>query len=55
MPPTPGPRTLVLPAGASFVLTDDQHATTETLTIDDDCRPTGTHAFTVTSPAGCLR
>jgi len=55
LPPAPGPRTLVLPAGTSFQLTDDQHGTSETLTIDDDCRPTRTHAFTATSPAGCSR
>jgi hypothetical protein len=55
LPPAPGPRTLVLAAGTSIVLTDDQHTTTETLTIDDDCRPTHTQAFTATSPAGCSR
>jgi hypothetical protein len=53
--PAPGPRTLVLPADSSFTLTDDQHNTTETLTIDDDCRPSGTHAFAVTNPPGCSR
>ena len=53
--PAPGARTLVLPAGSSFTLTDDQHSSAETLTIDDDCRPTRTHAFTVSNPAGCAR
>jgi len=55
MPPAPGPRTLVLPAGSSTLLTDDQHASSETVTLDDDCRPTRTHAFTITSPPGCSR
>jgi len=53
--PAPGPRTLVLPAASSFTLTDDQHTTAETLTIDDDCRPTRTQAFTVSNPLGCSR
>jgi hypothetical protein len=53
--PTPGPRTLVLPAGSSFTLTDDQHTTTENLTMDDNCRPAGTHAFTVGNPSSCSR
>jgi hypothetical protein len=60
MPPAPGPRTLVFAAASSIRLSDDQHATSETLSLDDDCRPSlgggdGAHAFTVAGSTGCSR
>ncbi|MEJ0045680.1 MAG: hypothetical protein WDN04_05835 [Rhodospirillales bacterium] len=48
---------MVFAASSSIRVSDDQHATSETLTLDDECHPTlsgaGPSGFTVTAPLGC--